>query len=71
MEVSFYWGFLAEDKSAAGTAWYIFSVSGIYFAGLLVLLFFLKRKKGWFYPAFSAGCFCLFCFSYAGYQCEP
>ena len=45
MEVSFYWGFLAEDKSAAGTAWYIFSMSGIYFAGLLVLLFFLKRKE--------------------------
>lgn len=44
MELSFYWGFLAEDKSLGGVLWYILLVSGIYFAGLLFVFFFLKRK---------------------------
>ena len=61
MEMSFYWGFLAEDKSLAGVAWYILLISGVYFAGLVVLLLFLKRKGrmlliSFLFPAVFAFC---------------
>lgn len=45
VKTSFYWGFLAEDKGLAGILWYLFSISGITFLGMAVLLFFLNRKE--------------------------
>ena len=42
---SIYWGFLAEDKSVAGVAAYLFEISGIVFLGVLLLCFFLKRRE--------------------------
>lgn len=59
MNPAFYWGFLAEDKSVAGVLWYIVQVSGIYFLGLLVLVFFLRRRQrvvlaGFLFPAVFA-----------------
>lgn len=44
LDLSVYWGFLAEDKSFWGIVVYILKMSGIYFAGLLLIFFFLKRK---------------------------
>lgn len=44
-EASFYWGFLAADKSLAGVCWYLLQMSGIFFLGLLVLVFWVKRKE--------------------------
>ncbi len=44
VETSFYWGFLAEDKSIAGVIWYLFQMSGIFFLGAAVLFFFLKKR---------------------------
>lgn len=43
--VSFYWGFLAVDKSLTGVISYLFQMSGVFFTGLLLLVFFLKRKE--------------------------
>lgn len=45
MSPAFYWGFLAEDKSAAGVLWYLVQVSGFFFLGLLLLVLFLRRRQ--------------------------
>lgn len=45
MSPSFYWGFLADDKSLAGVIWYLVEISGFFFAGLIVAAVFLKRKE--------------------------
>ena len=42
---SVYWGFLAEDKSVAGVAAYLFEISGFVFLGVVLLLVFLRRKE--------------------------
>lgn len=44
VETSFYWGFLAEDKSLAGVLWYLIQMSGIFFVGAAVLFFCLKKR---------------------------
>lgn len=64
MKFSWHWGFLAEDKSFLGVLTYLFEMSGIYFWGLLVLFFFIKRKTrilllGFLLPAIFAFCFSL------------
>lgn len=43
--ISFYWGFLAEDKSISGVLWYALSMSGVFFLGLIVLVFFFRRRQ--------------------------
>ena len=45
VNTSFYWGFLAENKSFTGVLWYLLQMSGIFFLGALVLLYFLKDRK--------------------------
>lgn len=45
MSFSFYWGFLAEDKSVIGVLWYLLQMSGIFFFGLAVVAVFLKRRE--------------------------
>ncbi len=42
---SFYWGFLAEDKSLPGVLKYIVIMSGIFFLGLPALACFFKRRQ--------------------------
>lgn len=42
---SLQWGFLAEDKSLAGILWYLFQISFVTVAGLIVLVFFMKRRN--------------------------
>lgn len=42
---SVYWGFLAEDKSVAGVAAYLFEISGFVFLGVVLLLVFLRRRE--------------------------
>ena len=44
VESAFQWGFIAEDKSAAGVLWYLIQMSGIFFVGALVLFFFYKKR---------------------------
>lgn len=44
VEAAFQWGFIAEDKSAAGVLWYLIQMSGIFFVGALVLFFFYKKR---------------------------
>ena len=41
---SFYWGFISEDRSLPGVLWYLFCISFVSLAGLVVYMFFLKRK---------------------------
>ena len=45
MSPSFYWGFLAENKSLIGVIGYLAEISGFFFAGLVVTAVFLKRKE--------------------------
>ena len=45
MSPSFYWGFLAENKSLAGVIGYLAEISGFFFVGLVVTVVFLKRKE--------------------------
>ena len=64
MSLSFYWGFLAEDKSVLGILWYLLQMSGIVFLGLLVLVFFLNRMErmilaGLLIPTVFSFCFSL------------
>lgn len=64
MSFSFYWGFLAEDKSAAGVVWYLQQMSGIFFVGLIVVAVFLKRRErsilaGFLLPVLFAFCISL------------
>lgn len=42
---SVYWGFLAENKSIPGVLWYLLQMSGVFFLGLAVLIFFLERRQ--------------------------
>ncbi|MBU5479632.1 hypothetical protein [Blautia sp. MSJ-19] len=42
---SFYWGFLAERKTLVGVLWYLLQMSGIFFIGAGVLLYFIKERK--------------------------
>lgn len=44
VESAFQWGFIAEDKSAAGVLWYLIQMSGIFFVGALILFFFYKKR---------------------------
>ncbi len=45
MNPTFYWGFLAENKSLIGVIGYLVEISGFFFAGLVVVAVFLKRKE--------------------------
>ncbi len=40
----FQWGFIAEDKSAAGVLWFLLEVTGVTVFGAIILLFFVDRK---------------------------
>lgn len=42
---SLYFGFLAEEKTIAGVLRYVFSISGFFFLGLAVLVFFMRRRQ--------------------------
>ena len=42
---SFYFGFLAENKTLPGVLLYLFEISGVTFIGILLLIFFLKREE--------------------------
>lgn len=44
VEAAFQWGFISEDKSAAGVLWYLIQMSGIFFVGALILFFFYKKR---------------------------
>lgn len=64
MSYSFYWGFLAEDKSLIGVLWYLFLVSGIFFLGLGFVMLFLKRRDrnlviSFLFPVLFAFCISL------------
>lgn len=45
MQPTFYFGFLAEDKTIPGVLTYLFLISGFYFLGLVILGAFLNRKS--------------------------
>ena len=45
MSPSFYWGFLAGNKSLIGVIGYLAEISGFFFVGLAVTVVFLKRKE--------------------------
>lgn len=64
MSLTFQWGFLAEDKSAGGVLWYFLQMSGIFFIGLFLLLFFLRRQQravlvSFLFPTLFAFCISL------------
>ena len=44
IKASFYWGFISEDKSLAGVLLYIFNVTFICIIGLLIYIFYVKRR---------------------------
>ena len=59
MSPAFYWGFLADNRSIPGVAWYLIQISGIFFLGLIVVAVFLKRTEriflvGFVFPLFFA-----------------
>ena len=45
MSSQIYLGFLAEDKSLHGVLWFLLQMSGVFFLGALVLLYFLKDRR--------------------------
>lgn len=45
MSPSFYWGFLADNKSISGVLWYLVEISGFFFVGMIVAVVFLKRGQ--------------------------
>lgn len=45
MSTSFYWGFLADNKSISGVLWYLVEISGFFFVGMIVAAVFLKRSQ--------------------------
>ena len=45
MSPSFYWGFLADDKSISGVLWYLVEISGFFFVGMIVAAVFLKKGQ--------------------------
>lgn len=56
---SFYWGLLAEDRSFFGVLWFLIQLSGVYFLGLAVVCFFVRRLQrasmlAFFLPFFFA-----------------
>ena len=65
VSTSFYWGFLAEDKSLHGVLWFLLQMSGVFFLGALVLLYFLKDRRqrvlltGFLFPLIFAFCISL------------
>lgn len=64
MSFSFYWGFLAEDKSLIGVLWYLFLMSGVFFLGLGFVALFLKRRDrslviSFLFPVIFAFCISL------------
>lgn len=63
MSLSFYWGFLAEDKSAAGVFWYLLQMSGVFFIGLLIIGFCVDRMKRSVITAFFIPVLFAFCIS--------
>ncbi len=63
MSFSFYWGFLAEDKSLIGVLWYLFLMSGIFFLGLGFVALFLKRRDRSLLMSFMFPVFFAFCIS--------
>ena len=59
MSPAFYWGFLADNRSLPGVAWYLIQISGVFFLGLIVVAVFLKRTEriflmGFVFPLFFA-----------------
>ena len=42
---SFYWGFLAENKSISGVLWYLLQMSGVFFIGAVLLVIFIRSKS--------------------------
>ena len=60
MSPSFYWGFLADNKSISGVLWYLVEISGFFFVGMIVAVVFLKRSAG---SADKAVCFNGICIS--------
>lgn len=63
MAVTFYWGFLAEDKSLLGVLWYLLQISGIVFPGLVILAFFMKRRARMILAGFLIPTVFAFCLS--------
>lgn len=45
VSTSLYFGFLAEEKTLGGVLAYLVEISGFFFVGAAVLLFFLKRRE--------------------------
>ena len=41
---TFYWGFLSEDKSAAGVIAYLLQMSGIFFFGMIILIVLMRQR---------------------------
>ena len=58
-----YWGFLSQDKTAAGVLWYLVQVTGLTFIGLVPGLLLMKRKERLFTAAFLFPMIFAFCFS--------
>lgn len=59
MSPQIYLGFLAEDKTVWGVVKYLFLMAGIFFLGLVVLVWFLRRRErvillGFLFPTFFA-----------------
>lgn len=42
---SFYWGFLSENKSITGVLWYLIQMSGVFFVGAVLIVFFLRERR--------------------------
>ena len=65
VEAGFYWGFISEDKSPAGVLWFLIQMSGIFFAGAVLLLPLLKKRLhrvltvSCLFPVVFAFCFSL------------
>ena len=65
VEADFYWGFISEDKSPAGVLWFLIQMSGIFFAGAVLLLPLLKKRLhrvltvSCLFPVVFAFCFSL------------
>lgn len=71
VEAAFQWGFIAEDKSAAGVLWYLIQMSGIFLWERWFYSFLQKKASAGSSCKLSVStCICLLLLPDAGYYCE-
>lgn len=62
MSSQIYLGFLAEDKTVPGVVKYLFWMSGVFFLGLVLMVWFMRRRERAILVSFLFPVILLLCF---------